>query len=151
VIAIPFDLGTRTTSTVPLTDPASGATLMDGDSIVTLTLRWPDDPDICEEMARFMAANDALQAAKDLGAGPKALAAAYRELVEAKTAYCTALVLGWSVGAECTPAGLAALFRRFPPALTVIQNAVAENDRFLHASLRTSGNESAPSSSAPSA
>jgi hypothetical protein len=152
VIALPFDLGTRTTSVVPLSDTASGATLVDAQGMaVTLTLRWPDDPAIARERFTFLAAQqaltDAISAARtELDPARVGELMAQRE--DAMRGYAACLVIGWSVPAECTPDAVLALFARAPFALDVIVEAGGEQDRFLPESLRASRSASAPSSSA---
>jgi hypothetical protein len=146
VIALPFDLGTRTTSVVPLTrgdrslvDPAG--------EVVTLTLRWPDDPAVARERNTYIA-HEALLA--DAIASGDAL-----KMADARTArdaafavYAAAMVAGWSVAAPCTPDAVQALFARFPEGLSLVVDAAGEHDRFLPESLRSSRSASEPSSPA---
>jgi hypothetical protein len=151
VIALPFDLGTRTTATVPLSDPESGASLVDpsGD-VVTLTLRWPDDPTIARERFTFLAAQQALTdaiAGAQADVNPARVGELMAQREDAMRGYAACLVMGWSVPVECTRDAVLALFARAPFALDVIVDAGGESDRFLPESLRASRSASAPSSS----
>jgi hypothetical protein len=157
VIALSFTEGTRITTTVPLTDPESGASLLWDGAMVSLEIRWPDDPDVARARYTWLAVM--AQVERELYADdgtPRIDVAPERqgELLAAREAamrtYAIALVLGWSISEPCTPESVASLFRRAPFALSLVVNASGESDRFLPVSLRTAANESAPSSAAPS-
>lgn len=149
MIDLDFDEGTRTTATVELIDVAAGLRLCKDGALVTLTLRWPDDPAIARERNTFFAAQqlftDALAASTEATRTGELLA--QRE--DTMRQYAAALVCAWSLVTECTRDAVLALFARAPFALDLVVEAAGEHERFLPASLRGSRSGSAPSSPAP--
>lgn len=145
MIALPFDLGTRTTATVPLTH--NGRSLEWEGQVVTLTLRWPDDPAVARERNTYIA-HEALLADAVQAGDVLVIATRRTDRDAAFAVYAAALVTGWSVPVPCTPDAVQALFARYPEGLQVVVAAAGESDRFLPESLRASRSASEPSSSA---
>ena len=167
MIRLDFHQGTRATTTVPLTDPESGASYANaaGD-VETLTVRWPDHPSVLQARSLLVATigyiehertrdtgrtDEAGQAIRedraDLSPARAAELTIARE--EAMLAYAVALVAGWSFDAPCTPEAVREFFARAPFAYDLVIDAAGDAQRFLPDSLRTAVTESAPSSVAP--
>jgi hypothetical protein len=155
MIALDFFAGTRTTSTLPLVD--DGVSLELDGAVVSLELRWPDDPAVARprytwlavmaQVERELYADDG-STLRDVSPDRQGELLAAREA--AMTAYAVALVAGWSISMPCTPDAVAALFSRAPFALTLVVQASGEQNRFLPSLLRTAASESASLSAAPS-
>ncbi len=150
MIALDFTTGTRTTTTIPLSDEESGIALKHEGAVVTVELRWPDDPAVTrpkyEWLAMLAQVDRELKNADDtvregVASARQAELLAMRD--DALAGYCAALVVGWSVPMPCTLDAVRALFARAPFALDVILTASGEQDRFLPESLRRSKSESA--------
>jgi hypothetical protein len=148
VIDLDFSEGTRTTSILELVDVDAGVRLCDGGAVVTLTLRWPDDPAIARERNTFFATQNALADAIETATDSTRAGALMAQREDALRAYAAALVCGWSLSAPCTPDGVLALFARAPFAYALVVEAAGDHERFLPESLRASRSASAPSSPA---
>ncbi len=155
MIALDFTAGTRTTTTLPLSDAESGVSLNHAGEVVSLELRWPDDPAVTRAKYEWLAMlaqvdrelknpDDSLR--EGVASARQAELLALRD--DALAGYCAALVAGWSVPEVCNPTTVRALFARAPFVLDLILNASGEQDRFLPESLRTSQSASAQPSAA---
>jgi hypothetical protein len=167
VIALSFAEGTRTTTTVPLTDPESGASYRAADGTVdTLTVRWPDHPSVLPARSLLVATLGFIEHERTRDTGRTddegtAIREARTDLAPARVAeltlareaamtdYAVALVSAWSFAAPCTPEAVRELFARAPFVYELVIDAAGDAQRFLPDSLRTAAPESAPSSVAP--
>ncbi len=156
MIALDFAAGTRTTTTLPLSDEESGVSLTDGGEVVELELRWPDDPSVMRAKYEWLAMlaqierelkDEAGNVREGVPSARQAELLAMRD--DALAGYCAAVVASWSVkGVKCTSDNTRKLFARAPFVLGLILDRLGEHERFLPESLRTSANESAPLSEA---
>ena len=154
MIALSFETGTRETSTLPLTDPVGGVSLVDPQGVVvTLTLRWPDDPAVVRPRGVLLATQAMVESTLLTEAGtfkpdndPETAGRLLEQQQLAITNYAVALVCGWSVAQAFDGEGLRSLIGRAPFVRDLIVAASGEADRFLPGSLRPSRSASdAPS------
>lgn len=150
MIALSFAQGTRTTTTIPLADPESGAAYVDANGIVeTLTMRWPDHPSVAADRALLLATLEYVEAERlkhGESIAPDVAASLVRQRDASMIGYAVALVAGWSFAESCTPEAVRDLFARAPFVYALVIDAAGEDQRFLPDSLRTVVNESAPAS-----
>lgn len=153
MIPLSFKDGTRTTTTVPLSDSESGATYLDSHGVVeTLTMWWPDHPGIAEARSELLETLSWVDKERDRegdALSPAHAAKLARVRDAAMQSYAVALVSAWSFDEPCTPDAVRDLFARAPFAYELVLEAAGEAQRFLPVSLRTVASESAPSSEAP--
>jgi hypothetical protein len=153
VVHIPFDAGTRTTATIPLQDPATGAALVDlNGAVVTLEILWPDHPSVARARSLWLACYTAQnrecftdgppgadgEPTRVLRADvtPDFVATMTDEAERSYLAYAVGLVKGWSYHTPCTPEAVEALLTRSPFVHALIMTASDEHERFLPPSLR---------------
>lgn len=156
MIALSFDAGTRETSTLPLTDPVGGVSLVDGSgAVVSLTLKWPDDPSVVRPRGVLLATQALVEATLLDSAGafrtdvdPERAGALLEQQAAAIAAYAIAIVCGWSLAQLYEAEGLRSLFARAPFVRDLIIAASGDADRFLPPSLRKSVSVSAAPSEA---
>lgn len=154
-MALDFLTGSRTTTTVPLSEPESGKPFVHEGTPVVLELWWPDHPSVRVEQQEWLHTMRLVRAELTTATGedrtdvdPKRAATLLAAQEASLRAYAAKLVKSWSVPMPCTVDAVLETFARIPSALEQVIAASGEDDRFLPASLRRSTSEPAPSSEA---
>jgi hypothetical protein len=154
VTRIDFRTGGYRAAAVPLSEASEGGrSLYDGDTLVTLTIRWPQHFAVKEERNEWLAClarveRELMTPEGDLRSDVTSArqAAVLSERDEANIRYLVAVVESWNLPEPCTPASVRELYLVHPWAMQLVADALGEKERFFPSASRPAVNESAPAS-----
>jgi hypothetical protein len=156
VTRVDFRSGGYRAASVPLSEASEGGrSLYDGDTLVTLSLRWPQHFAIARERDEWVACLARVERElmtpdgglrDDVSTARQAEVLAEREAANIR--YLVAAVEAWSLPEPCTPEAVEKLFLVHPWTMPLVMDALGDQSRFFSTASAPAVSASAPLSEA---